>query len=94
MFSILENKISLCYHLEKGRITSNTREFLKPDTSDDSIAPKFDPECTTAFKVDPTAPDPKNYQLFQLLTELLAKEEASIVDVSGCDDIIMFKIPI
>ena len=82
MFSLVDGKISLQYHLDDGRITANTRDFLKPETSDDAIAPPFDPDCTTAFKVDPSAPNPKVSQLSQLLDQLIEQEISDIMDVS------------
>lgn len=82
VFSLTDGKISLQYHLEEGRITANTRDFLKPETSDDAMAPPFDPDCTTAFKVDPSAPDPKVSQLSRLLDQLIEQESSNIVDVS------------
>ena len=81
VFFSAENRISLVYHLERRRITANTREFIKPDTSNETIAPRFDPDCTTAFKVDPSAPDPKVHQLSQLLNQLMEQEQASISEV-------------
>ena len=81
VFSIADNRISLVYHLEKRRITANTREFIKPETSDETVAHRFDPDCTTAFKVDPSAPDPNVHQLSQLLNQLMEQEQVSISEV-------------
>ncbi|KAI6645898.1 hypothetical protein LOD99_13156 [Oopsacas minuta] len=86
IFSIVDNKISIQYHLEAGRITANTREFIIPESSDDAIAPKFDPDCTTAFKVDRSAPDPKIHELAQLLDQLIEQENANISDIRKSEE--------
>ena len=56
VFSISEDKILLKYHLEDQRVTSSTREFIKP--------PNYSPEKGTPLQLTPDATIA--FQVFEL----------------------------
>ena len=52
-FAVSEDRIALLYHLENKRITSSTREFIKPPnySSEKGTPLQLTPDATTAFQV-------------------------------------------
>ena len=53
IFAVSEDRILLEYHLEDQRVTSSTREFIKPPnySSDKGTPLQLTPDTTTAFQV-------------------------------------------
>ena len=53
IFAISEDRILLKYHLEDQRVTSSTREFIKPPnySSDKGNPLQLTPDTTIAFQV-------------------------------------------
>ncbi|CAH8429485.1 unnamed protein product [Schistosoma turkestanicum] len=78
IFNIVEEKISLTYHISKERIVPCTREFNKPPPSDerrDGIP--FYPDTHTSFEVDLFAEPKTQVELYNMLINLMAEEEKS-----------------
>eukprot|EP00795_Rhopilema_esculentum_P003398 gene3398-1756_t len=76
-FAVSEDRIALLYHLENKRITSSTREFIKPPnySSEKGTPLQLTPDATTAFQVDPYATDPKELDIYNMMVNLLEAEK-------------------
>eukprot|EP00112_Aurelia_sp_Birch-Aquarium-sp1_P024025 Seg740.7 transcript_id=Seg740.7/GoldUCD/mRNA.D3Y31 product="Dynein regulatory complex subunit 7" protein_id=Seg740.7/GoldUCD/D3Y31 len=77
IFAVSEDRILLEYHLEDQRVTSSTREFIKPPnySSDKGTPLQLTPDTTTAFQVDPYAKDPKELDIYNMMVSLLEAEK-------------------
>jgi hypothetical protein len=69
--------------LEENRITQSTREFSIPPPSGDALV--FNPDMTYGYQVDPYVPEPKQRVLYNLLKDLLAKQDNSIEAVQSSE---------
>ena len=86
-FLLTENRIKVVYHLEEGRFTPSTREFLTPPMiGEQATALSYNPEMTSAYQVDPYAKDPKNRQLFELLEKLVKAQDDSIAQIRAAEE--------
>jgi len=88
VFSISEDKILLKYHLEDQRVTSSTREFIKPPNySPEKGTPlQLTPDATIAFQVDPYAKDPKELEIYDVMVSLLDAEKSCHEKIRESED--------
>ncbi|CAD5124122.1 DgyrCDS12424 [Dimorphilus gyrociliatus] len=78
-FNCADKKISITYHTCDEKISASTREFTKPDNWDDKTAPLIfhEAEMHSTFQVNPHDRKKKQVELYQLLEDLLKREEKS-----------------
>jgi len=77
VYNAIEDKISLTYHTEEERISASVREFQKPPGLEEKGVVTFAPDLHRTFQVDPTVRPKRNLELYEMLVDLLHKEEVS-----------------
>jgi len=77
VYNAIEDKISMTYHTEEDRISASVREFQKPPGLEEKGVVTFTPDLHRTFQVDPTVRPKRNLELYEMLVDLLKKEEAS-----------------
>jgi len=77
VYNAIEDKISLTYHTEEERISASVREFQKPPGLEEKGVVTFTPDLHRTFQVDPTVRPKRNLELYEMLVDLLRKEETS-----------------
>jgi len=77
VFLCSEERILVTYHTEDNKVSSSTREFTKPNNADEKGAIiVWDPENHITFQVDIHTKDKKKVELYQMMCDLVAAEEA------------------
>ncbi|XP_002741356.1 dynein regulatory complex subunit 7-like [Saccoglossus kowalevskii] len=79
IFMMSEDRIQLMFHHEDTKISASTREFLKPPNANDKGSVlTMSPDMTSTFQVDPNSKQPKDLIIYQMLVNLLEREEATV----------------
>ncbi|GLH07723.1 Coiled-coil domain-containing protein 135 [Gryllus bimaculatus] len=81
-----ENRIFLKFHYGDTKVIASTREFIKPPPEKLGDKLQFENEMTVGFNVDPTYPNLKSYELFELLKEQLLAEEQAFFELRALED--------
>ena len=75
-YLISQEKILIDYHIEGGRVTQSSREFLKPPGHGEKGAIiHMQPDTHGTFQVDPDSKDKRRVEIYNMLIQYLAAEE-------------------
>lgn len=87
IYLISEDRIQLTFHHQDDKITASTRDFIKPPNANDKGAVlTFSQDMTSTFRVDPLAEPPKNLFIYNLLIELVDKEDKTVHSVRDSEE--------